>query len=308
MRLKSISLSKLLQAELVRFVDDGIESLERFDMRALHLENSSEMLMLHYPEVRRLAIQYPRCSITEKLKSIHIKRVEYAGYIFTQVLSLEKLKGNSMKKEALRARLAVRLHLHAIRKDDRPRVDVRIWGFFDTLDNNPEVKEAFEVLGLLSYVEEFREINKSYHEVYELRVAAKVEKAKRSENKRIQKKAEDIFRIFFAQLKQAQETYPELKDEYAHLYAELNHIIPRFTKLIRTRATLNKKRAAAKAKAEAKAKSILLVVCVDGKETGLVTIEETKKAATTTVKKGKREKKKQIRATHKKKPVNAKKE
>jgi hypothetical protein len=54
-------------------------------------------------------------------------------------------------------------------------------------------------------------------------------------------------------------------------------MIPHYTKLIRTRATLNKKRAAAKAKAKAEAESKVQIVCVDGKQTGSVVLSGKKK-------------------------------
>lgn len=301
MRLKSISLSKLHQTELISFVEDVIGIIEKHNMRALHLEDSSGMLLLHYPDVIKLAKGYSRSLVAERLKAIHIKRVEYAGFIFMHAISLRQLKGDVMNKETLKASFVVSLHLKGIRKNNRPTVCGKLWGFFNTLDNDLDAKQSFQVLGLLSYAEELREINKLYNEVYELYAVVKVEKSKRSENKAIQKKAETILRIFFTQLKQAQEIYPELQKEYAPIYAVLNQKIPKYTKLIRTRATLNKKRAAAKAKAAADAEAKVHILCVNGKESGLVTIggqkNEKKKAET---KKEKQARRKSVAKTKKK--------
>lgn len=101
-------------------------------------------------------------------------------------------------------------------------------------------------------------------EFRELKMDARSARQKSYVNKRIQKKGQDILRIFFAQV--------DLAKEYVLLYHELNNLIPKYTKLIRTRATLNKKRAAAKAKAAAEAQPKEHIVSVNGKETGLVTI------------------------------------
>lgn len=302
MRLKSISLSKLRQVELVSFVEDVLKMIGKHDLSALHIKDASEMLSLHYPQVIKLSKVYGRCLIAEKLRAVHIKRMEYAAFILTHALYLEKLKGESLEIDTINARMLTQLHFEGIRKDNRPIVNVRLRNFFNTIDNDEVIKDAFQKLGLLTYAEELRELDKRYNELYDLRSIAKAEISKRRENKGIQNKAEELLRLFFSQLKQAQQTYPDQEDEYAPLFAQLNRVIPRYTKLIRTRATLNKKRAAAK-KAKAEAESKALIVCVDGKQTGIIALDKNKakgekdiekKSIATTHKKGKRGRKKTV--------------
>ena len=272
MRLKSISLSKLHQAELISFVEDVLQIMKKHDLSALHIKDASEMLIHYYPQVIKLAREYGPCSVVNELNAFHIKRVEYAGSIFTQVHTLERLKGESLKNELLIARLIVQLHLKGIRKHNRANVNGKLWNFFNTLDNDPKTKDSFQKLGLLDYVEELRDLDKRYNELYDLRCKSKAEASKRSENKGIQNRAEELLRLLFLQVQQAQQTYPELEGEYVPLFAQLNRMIPHYTKQIRTRATLNKKRAAAKAKAKAEAESNVHIVCVDGKQTGIIAI------------------------------------
>ena len=302
MHLKSISLSKLFHQELVKFVKDLISVMDSYNLRALHLENSYEMLVRHYPEVKMLAREFGPCPVAQKLRAIHTKRMEYAGFVFTHTLSIARLKGEEMKKETHKAQLVVQLHLKGIRKDSRKIANARLWGFFNAIDKDSNAREAFQALNLLSYVEELREIDKQYIEVSKLNMLAKVERSKRKENKAIRKKAETILRTLFSQLQLAQATYPELREEYAALYADLNQMIPKYTKLIRTRATLNKKRAAAKAKAKAEAESVTHILCVDGKQTGTVVIGKEKPIEKKGVKK-----KKRVVASHKKAKQGAKK-
>ena len=301
MRLKSISLSKLHQTELISFVGDVMSVIEKHDLNSLHIKDASEMLTHYYPQVLKLAKEYGRCLVAEELRTVHMERVEYAGSILTQVLTLEKLKPEDVKKDLYIARLLVRLHLKGIRKHNRSEVNGKLWNFFNTLDSDLETKDAFQALDLMQYAERLRELDKRYYELYKLRSKVKVEAAKRSENKGIQNKAEKILRVFFAQLKEAQQIYPELKNDYAPLFAELNRVIPKYTKLIRTRATLNKKRAAAKAKANAEAKTELKTktVNVDEKQSMSISnyeINEEKVVAKkpTATNKGKRRRYKKV--------------
>lgn len=306
MRLKSISLSKLHQLELVSFVESVLNILEKHDLSALHIKDASDILVQHYPQVLKLARAYGRCLVAKELKEVHINRVEYAAFIFTHVLYLEKLKKKSLTQETHIAGLVVRLHLKGIRKHNRSGVNGKLSNFFNAVDNDSKTNDAFQALGLLNYVEDLRELDNRFEELFDLRSKVMMETSKRSENKGIQTKAEEILRVLFAQLKQAQQTYPEQKDEYAPLFAQLNRIIPKYTKLIRTRATLNKKRAAAKAKAksklEAKTESTALIVIVDGKQTGLVTLNGRKEE-----KLGEKVEKKKVAPTNKKAKPKSKK-
>lgn len=310
MRLKTISLSKLLKSELLDFVDDVVEIMDSHDVSTLYIENTYGMLLRHQPQIETLAKVYGPCPIVANLNDIHDERLEYAGFIFNQVISIEKFKGNILKKEALVAKLIVLQHLQGIRKHNRSIINGKLWGFFNAIDNDAEAKEAFHALGLHLYVEKLREINQLYHEVDELKQSAKTKRQKHDENKRIQNKGEEILRIFFAQLEQAQETYPELEKEYAELYAALNRMIPRYTKLIRTRATLNKKRAAAKAKAVAEAEAKVHILSVNGKESGSMTLkekgrgEEKKRLSSKKGKQSKQSKKKSIIPSQNKKSIN----
>ncbi len=296
MRLKQISLSKLLKSELHSMVDDLICIMEGYDARALYIEDSYKMLIRHEPQVDTLGKKYGPCKYVKEQSKFHTKRLEYAGFIYNQVQNISRIKGESLERETHIASLLVRLHLLGIRKRNRTTVNGNLWGFFNSIDEDSEIKNAFEVLGLLSYVEELREIDNSFHQVHILKMDARSARQKSHENKSIQKKGQDILRIFFAQVQQAQES-SELKEDYASLYSELNHLIPEYTKKIRTRATLNKKRAAAKAKAKAadQAEPKTHILSVNGKETGSVTIvgkkkEVEKKAVVRKGKKGKQNK------------------
>ncbi len=199
-----------------------------------------------------------------------------------------------MEKEALIARLLVQLHLKGIRKHHRADVNGKLWGFFNTLDNDAKTYDAFQKLGILGYTEELRDLNKRFFELDDLCTKAKAKKSMQSRNKDIQHRAESLLRLLFLQLQQAQLTYSELEDDYVPLFSQLNRMIPHYTKLIRTRATLNKKRAAAKAKAKAEAESVTHILCVDGKQTGTVVIGKEKPIEKKGVKK-----KKRVVASHK---------
>ena len=277
MRLKTISLSKLLKSELLDFVDDLLEIMDKHDVSMLKVENAYGMLLRHQPQIKTLAKVYGPCQIVASLKDIHNDRLEYAGFIYNQVISIEGFKGNVLKREALVAKLIVCKHLQGIRKHNRSIVNGKLWGFYNAVNNDDEAKEAFRALGLHQYVEEMHKINQRFHEVDKLKRDSKSQRQKHDENKRIQWKGEEILRVFFAHLEQAQQTYHELENEYAKLYAALNRMIPKYTKLIRTRATLNRKRAAAKAKAKAEAETKVHTLNLNGKESGMVTTDKKEK-------------------------------
>lgn len=117
--------------------------------------------------------------------------------------------------------------------------------------------------------------------MYHLRNESESQRLKRAENKDIQKKGQSLLRNLFAHVNQVQESYPEHSEEYASLSNELNYIIVEIAKSIKTRVTLNKKRAEAKADAKVKAAEEVQpqvhILSVSGKKTGSITIGSKKK-------------------------------
>lgn len=292
MGLKSISLSKLLKSDLLYLVNDVIRIVKPYDVRTLHIEESFNMLLQHQDQVQLLAKEYGPNPLTADLKEIHTHRLEYAGYISTQLQYIARIKKRELSDEIHIAQLAVRLHLFEIRKNSRSIVDVKLEMFLKEVDDKPEVKNAFQALGLLSDIEELREINQQYHEVYWKRQDSMNSRQKGDDNKRIQRTGEALLRNFFTQVNQVQIAYPNLKEEYDSLIRDLNSTIVDISKSTKTRITLNKKRAAAKAKATLEAQPKVHILSVNGKETGSVTIagKKKKEGVNANVEKGKQQK------------------
>ena len=277
MDLKSISLSKLLKSDLLYLVNDVIRIVKPYDVGRLHIEESFNMLLQYQDQVQLLAKEYGRNSITADLKEIHTHRLEYAGFIFTQLQYISRIKKRELSDQIHIAQLAVRLHLFELRKNSRPIVNGKLQMFLKEVDDKPKVRNAFEVLGLLSYIEELREVNQQYHEVYWKRQNSMNSRQKGDDNKRIQRTAQALLRNFFTQVNQVQKAYPNLEEEYNRLIRDLNSTIVDISKATKTRITLNKKRAAAKAKAALEAQPKVHMLSVNGKETGSVTIAGKKK-------------------------------
>ncbi len=306
MRLKPISLSKLLQSELYSLYYELIQDVLIHDVHKLHIEESFHVLQSHHTQVQSVAKEYDFSPITKKLNGLHTRRLEYASFISTQVQSVVNFKKNDLSNEIIIAESVVRSHLLDLRKNNRSSINILLQEFFRIVDEDPEVNNAFQTISLHSYIEEWREINQNYHTLYIERRDLRAFRQRGAENKQIQKKGHDLIRSFFTQLQLAQDTYPELKQEYTPLFSTLNLVITKYTKLIKTRAALNKRKAAAKAKAAAEADSKIHVLCVNGKESGSILMEGEKKGKKLkdATKKGKLSKKKTVYSTSKKKNTN----
>lgn len=112
------------------------------------------------------------------------------------------------------------------------------------------------------------------------------------QSKAIQKDCQAVLRSVFAHIELAQKLYPD--QDYTQLIERLNNVIAKFTRLIKRRATYNKKKALAKAKKAAEMEAKSHSVCVDGKETGSMIIGgenmvEKKKEKSTTKTKAKKQ-------------------
>lgn len=74
------------------------------------------MLLLHQSKVKRLAVNYGPNPLTKELKKVHTRRLEYAGFISTQLKFLAQIGERDLKHEIHIAQSVARFYLFGIRK------------------------------------------------------------------------------------------------------------------------------------------------------------------------------------------------
>lgn len=292
--IRPITLSKLKKLDHNQLVKNVIDVLEQFDMKTLRLQDSMEMLLQLQPQMMKLEDEYGPHPLTPTIKKAIERRLELAGFIFSQMQLLIRVKMEKQNDAVNLARYPVRNYLLGIRKNNQYIISSNIDQFLREVDETEEMKAAFIQLGFQDYLDELREVNKNYHNLFHKRRSS-IAKRPTKESKPIQKDCQAVFRSLFAQINLAQRMYRD--QDYTLLIDSLNTVLASYTKSIKRRATYNRKRAEAAAKEAAQSTPTTHILSVDGKETGSVTIGgnqlvKKKKAKLTTKKQAKKQTKK----------------
>ena len=137
--------------------------------------------------------------------------------------------------------------------------------FFSFLNNDDyaEVVEAFFSLGLQPYMDVLKKTNDEYLQLHYER-KRDIEERRPSADPVVRRETLRMLRLFFEQISTNQRLYKEI--DYYQLINELNLLLAKHSKNIKTRIATNKRRARKKAAAKKEA----------SKGTGLLKITSTK--------------------------------
>lgn len=267
--IRPITLTKLKKLDHNQLVKHVIDVMEQFDIKALRLQDAMEMLLQLRPQILKLEDSYGPHPLTPDIKKAIERRLELAGFIFSQMQLLIRVNMKKQQEAVRIARHPVRKYLLGIRKNNQEEISGNINQFLREAEETPQMQAAFTQLGFQDYIDELREVHKNYHDLYHKR-ASSIAQRPTKESKPIQKDCQAVLRSLFAQIELAQRMYKD--QDYSLLIDSLNTVLATYTKSIKRRTTYNKKRAAAAAKAAAQTKPTTHILSVNGKETGSVTL------------------------------------
>lgn len=106
--------------------------------------------------------------------------------------------------------------------------------FFDELDNNPALKEAFRELGYNPYLNELKATQDAFLEAYDIR-REQQSKRRKGSTLPIQRELLYVMRILFDQVDHFQHVYSDI--DYSHIISSFNYLIASYNKTIKTRIT-----------------------------------------------------------------------
>lgn len=247
MKIKKISLSKLLKLELRSFIEKVISIISTYDTKALHLHATFQLILDQRPNIDLLKDLPGPNILTEKLNESMEECLNYAAIINSQLRIYARLRDEKTRRLVSISRPKVLLYLNYLRQNNTTNILGLMSGFFIDLENNPEIKEALIDLGLGEFLQELQNARMIYDKVESDRLDSKAQRPK-MDSKVIQKELQHLLRTLFNQIDHYQGAYKEL--DYQPMINKLNELIPTYTNIINTRATVNKKKAANAKKAK----------------------------------------------------------
>lgn len=267
MKVKSISISRLLKMELPGFINDIVYTLKKYDVEKLHLDFWLKILEKNQKQIKTLQLPGTKHPLSEQVAHWHNERVRFASSITIQMRGMVKGDLPSLRQDVRIADEVVRQYLAKFREYNKTEISVQTDSFLKAIKKDTDTEKVFVKLGLMPYIEELKVAHETHEDLYSRRRGSTSKRLKRDKNKAIKQEGGQALRSFFEQVNVANKAYPELN--YKQLINELNYTIAEHTNLINTRATYNKKRAL-----KAKAKKETIAAAADNKEVKLMTVND----------------------------------
>ena len=240
MKIKRISLSKVLKLELPELLNDVLRIIEKYKSEHQYLEKIMSILKEHQQLTDLLEVPRKAHPLTEKIQLMREKELQYVGAIVSHMQFIVRADIDSMRHSASIAKPVVKRFLSGLRKNNESVINQIIKQFLGHLKKHPEVENALSDLGLQPFVDELRKVNVEKLKLMSMRISKPKPKV---DSRFIQKKVQGDLRFVFDAI-DALSAYKE-KSNYGPLIQELNQLLTRYATIIHTRKTHNKRRAAA---------------------------------------------------------------
>ena len=261
--LKKVPLSELSKMEVRILLEDIITTLEKFDPKALRLQDIYEVLKKQETKVEILTEPHRGHVLTPKMNRLHLKRKEYASLIYKQIESLERVECIKTRHLAKIAKRPAKIYLTYLGQMQIIKADSQINSFFIHLRSMPAEQDAFVKLGLQKYLDVLKVTNKDYYNVYYQR-KRDIEDRPPTGDRRLERETQKMMRLFFEQVNSYQKTFTDI--DYKPLILLLNEILTRTSKNLKTHKATLKRRARKKAlAAKEAAKEIKLTTPTEDK-------------------------------------------
>ena len=239
-KVREIAFTKLRKHEVYTFYNDIMRVIGRYDTKAMHIEDTCDVLIGMRPKAELLVPPVNRTDahpLTLILRDLSEKRLKFAAIIANQMRTAEKAGFADKEYLVELAKPMVLTYMNYLRQNDLTTIEVLVAEFFSKLKENPEIKDALLELGFKLYLDELESANNDYiNTLYER--TRQISRLPKGSTLPIQRELQRILRILFDQVDSYQHIYLDV--DYSVLITALNHTIATYTKLIKTRETQRK--------------------------------------------------------------------
>lgn len=241
-KIRKIAFTKLRKLEVYTFYNEIVTIVKRFDAKAMHIGNTSDVLIGMQPKTELLELKEKDMgphALTPRLNELHERRLKFAAIITSQMRIMEKAGFTDTLDLIALSKPTVYGLLNYLRKNDKNAVEQLILQFFYNLNKSPNIKDALYELGFKRYMDELSSANTAYMEAYSEK-NADISRRPKGSTLPVQRELQNMLDILFNQVDSYQHVYEDV--DYSGLITALNHVIATYTKLIKTRDTQRKNR------------------------------------------------------------------
>lgn len=236
-KVTNISLTKLRKLEVHSLYTEVIDIIKRHDTKAINIDTVCTVLMGMQEKAELLYTtdwEFTPHPLTEKLAELREKRYKFAALITNHMRTVEKAGFKGTEPFIKLAKPEVERYLINLRQNNQRVTTQLVMQFFDELDENPQLKEAFHELGFKPYLNELKATQDAFLKTYGKR-RLQLSKRHKGSTQPIQRELIHLINILFKQVDYYQHAYKDI--DYSHIISSLNYMIASYNKLIKTRDT-----------------------------------------------------------------------
>lgn len=217
-----------------------IEIVERNNPETLKIKEIFDILVEQKPQIEALRIGYGRHRMTLRLNNLRRRRNALIQSFISQIRTLEKTKMSGTEEALIVVKQDVFHYLYGLPKESEETITRTVVQFFNFVEQDPELSAALRTLGLIEDLENLELVNADIDSLYIQRrenISARPKMKTREIVAALRSDIQDLFKqIEVAQIKNHELDYNPLIDE-------LNADIAHYRAIIKTRASINKKKA-----------------------------------------------------------------
>lgn len=243
----SVPFSRIPKLEFSELVNSVTETVGRYNPSAMHIDDAYNLLLESKAQLSTLVVVKSKSEESKLVESLRERRLELLTGLVGHVKAAERSKLPSQKAMLVLVVPIMYTYWTNVRRYTIKTTTERLRQMIDELDNNSELRTAFNSLGLSEYTDELRQIQNSL-----LQYSVDIKKQKSTvpmfKTNEVKFTLGETLRDLCHSIELAEKANKGI--DYDPMINELNFLFTTYNTLIKTKMTRNKNALLATVKAD----------------------------------------------------------
>ena len=236
----NLNFSQLKKIEVQTLANRVLAIVEKHNPEALKIDQIFDILVEQKPQIKLLKVGYGPHPITKDLKALRKRRNAFMQGLINRLNTIENTKMSGMEEALKVAKPDVLRYMQGLSRESEETITGTVIQFFDFIQENTKFATALETLDLSSDLNGLKIVSSEIEQQYDNRTEDLSIRPKMNTRKIVSELKSDI-QYIFKEIELQQIKNRNL--DYNLLIDELNKEIAHYKAIIRTRASINKKKA-----------------------------------------------------------------
>ena len=238
--ISNLNFSQLKKLEVQTLANRVLTIVEKHDPETLKIKEIFDILLEQKPQIKLLKVGYGPHPVTIPLNDLRKKRNALMQGVIYRLKTIEDAKIRGMAEALVVVKPVVHNYLLGLSRESEETITATVIQFLDFVDENANMATAIETMDLLASLDDLRSVITEIDEHYDNR-RENISLRPKMNTRGIVAQLKSDIRDVFKQIEVAQIKNQDL--DYNPLIDELNIEIAHYKAIIKTRKSINKKKA-----------------------------------------------------------------